>query len=112
MKTNKKEIGNVVLITIEDKEANLSNSDRFKAMILDEVAKGAINLIISFENVEYVDSSFLGALVAILKQLLPLKGKLTLINLNGDILNLFELTRLDKVFALKSSLDDALLDYK
>jgi anti-sigma B factor antagonist len=112
MKTIKKEIGSALLITIEDKEANLSNSDRFKELVLEEVTKGSINLIVSFENVEYLDSSFLGALVAILKQLIPLKGKLTLINLNGDILNLFELTRLDKIFALRSSLDVALLDYK
>ena len=108
MNLNKKNINDVLLIVIEEKEANLSKSDRFKELVLDEINQGARKLIISFKNVEYLDSSFLGALVAVLKNLLPVGGKLTLTDLNGDIENLFELTRLDKIFTLKETLEIAL----
>lgn len=108
MMINKQSIEGSKLITIEEAEANLSNAEQFKALVIEEVEAGEKKIIISFEKVEYLDSSFLGALVAILKALLPQQGSLILIEMNDDILNLFQLTRLNKVFVLADNLDDAL----
>ena len=111
MKIRKQQIETVMAIIIEEKEANLSKSDHFKELVLQEVNNGERKLIISFVNVDYIDISFLGALVSILKSLLPLEGKLVLFGLNDDILNLFQLTRLDKIFILKNSLEEALKEF-
>ncbi|MEJ2880827.1 STAS domain-containing protein [Pedobacter sp. GR22-6] len=111
MKIRKQQIDEIMAIIIEEKEANLSKSEHFKELVLQEVNAGRRKLIISFVNVDYIDSSFLGALVAILKSLLPLNGKLVLFGMNGDILNLFQLTRLDKIFTLKNGLEDALKEF-
>ena len=111
MKIRKQQIDEVTAIIIEEKEANLSKSEHFKELVLQEVNTGRRKLIISFVNVDYIDSSFLGALVAILKSLLPLDGKLVLFGMNDDILNLFQLTRLDKIFTLKNNLEDALKEF-
>lgn len=108
MKINKQSIDGVSLVIIDEAEANLSNAEQFKKLVIDEVEKGEKKIVISFEYVEYVDSSFLGALVAVLKALLPLKGSLVLIAMNDDIINLFQLTRLNKVFVLADTLEDAL----
>jgi len=112
MNVTREDIDNVVLLTIADKDANLTRSEKFKEIVFKEIESGSRNLIISFENVEYLDSSFLGALVAILKNLVPKNGKLSLIALNSDIRNLFELTRLDKIFDLKKSLNSALESFR
>jgi anti-sigma B factor antagonist len=112
MNVTREDIDNVVLLTIADKDANLTRSEKFKEIVFKEIESGSRNLIISFENVEYLDSSFLGALVAILKNLVPKNGKLSLIALNSDIKNLFELTRLDKIFDLKESLNSALESFR
>jgi len=111
MKISKQTITDVLIITIENKEANLSKSEQFKELVFEEITNGARNLIISFKNVEYLDSSFLGALVAILKHLIPLKGKLVITDLNEDILNLFELTRLDKIFNLQTNVEASLQNF-
>jgi len=111
MNISKEKKGDILILTIEEKEANLSKSDHFKELVLSEIAEGETKLIISFEKVEYLDSSFLGALVAILKNLLPLNGTLRITGLNSDIKNLFELTRLDKIFVLKDNLETALQDF-
>lgn len=108
MKLSKQTINDVLVIVIENKEANLSKSEQFKELIFEDIDNGGHKLIISFQNVEYLDSSFLGALVAILKKLLPLKGQLVLTHLNEDILNLFELTRLDKIFTIENNLEISL----
>jgi anti-sigma B factor antagonist len=108
MKLTKETIDNILVIIIENKEANLSKAEQFKELMLQEIELGARNLIISFKNVDYLDSSFLGALVAVLKKLLPLQGKLVITELNNDILNLFTLTRLDKIFTLSSTVTTSL----
>jgi len=111
MKLSKQTINDVLVIVIENKEANLSKSEQFKEMMFKDIEDGSHNLVISFENVEYLDSSFLGALVAVLKKLLPLKGKLVLTHLNEDIRNLFELTRLDKIFSIESNIEISLQQF-
>ena len=112
MNVKKQNIKDIVLLTIVERDANLTKSENFKEIVFKEIESGTKNLIISFEHVEYLDSSFLGALVAILKNLVPQNGRLTLIELNNDIRNLFELTRLDKIFDLKNSLDKAIQGFK
>jgi len=112
MNVKKQNINDLVLLTIVDKDANLTKSENFKQLVFKEIEAGTKKIIISFEHVEYLDSSFLGALVAILKNLVPKEGKMTLIELNNDIRNLFELTRLDKIFDLKNSLEAALDGFK
>ncbi|WP_256006460.1 STAS domain-containing protein [Pedobacter deserti] len=108
MNINKQLRGKYLVLTIEDKDANLSNSSSFKELVVNEIESGSIHLIISFEQVKYIDSSFLGALVAILKNLVQKNGSLKLVELNSDIINLFELTRLDKIFDLRASVETAL----
>jgi anti-sigma B factor antagonist len=110
MNLSKEKTNNILVLYIDEKEANLSKSDHFKQLVIEEIDKGERKLIVSFKNVEYIDSSFLGALVGILKHLLPLKGQLVLADLNGDIENLFDLTRLNKIFNIKKDLNTAMLD--
>jgi anti-sigma B factor antagonist len=111
MKTSKQQFDEVSVIVIEEKEANLSNSESFKNLVISDIRDGSKKIIISFKVVEYVDSSFLGALVAILKALLPHSGKLVLTEMNDDIINLFQLTRLDKIFILQNNLESALKQF-
>lgn len=111
MKLKRQNINDVLVLTIEDKDANLVKSGHFKELIFAEINEGSRKIVISFEQVDYIDSSFLGALVAILKSLLPLGGKLILIELNDDIRNLFEMTRLDKIFNLQDSLETVLTEF-
>ena len=111
IKTTKENIGDVLVIKINEKEANLSKSELFKEFVITELKAGSTNIIISFEGVEYLDSSFLGALVGILKTLLPLNGTLYLTDMNYDIINLFELTRLNQIFDLKSTVKLALDEF-
>jgi len=107
----KENADDVLLLTLVSKDANLSRSERFRDYVINEIESGELKIIISFENVDYLDSSFLGALVAILKHLVPKGGKLFLVEMNNDIRNLFELTRLDKIFNLKNSVETALKEF-
>ena len=112
MKIKEELIGDILHVVIEEKDANLVVSDAFKALMIERINSGNKNLIVSFKQVDYVDSSFLGALVSILKRVLPIGGKIVLTEINADISSLFELTRLDKVFHLEKSLSQALKQFE
>ena len=95
---------NYLLANLNVKEANLTISDIFKTELITLVNAGHKLIVVNFERVTYVDSSFLGALVAGLKAAIPQKSEIAVVNLNQDILNLFELIRMDKVFKIYDDL--------
>jgi len=97
----------ILLAGIQTKEASLKNADEFKAEMLDLFNKGHRNIVLSFKQVEYIDSSFLGALVASLKSGLSKKGDILLVELKQDIHDLLCLIRMDKVFRIYSTKDEA-----
>ena len=61
---------------------------------------GQKQFVIKLNHVEYIDSSGLGVLVAIQKRALQMQGGVTLVGANGLVKELFELTRLNKVFSM------------
>lgn len=97
-----------LLIEIEDSEANLNNSDLFKAQVIQLLNRHEKTVVIDFNKVEYIDSSFLGALVAILKHAMPMKLDVVLVSLRNDVHDLLKLIRLDKVFKIFGSYNDAI----
>lgn len=93
--------------TITAPEASLQNSDAFKAAITQLIDEGSHRIIISFEKVNYIDSSFLGALVSSLKYAMQKQAALSITNLKKDIHALLELTRIDKVFTIYKTTSEA-----
>ncbi|MGL5430051.1 MAG: STAS domain-containing protein [Vibrio sp.] len=79
----------------------------FKKQVLDVIGANNHHLLLDFSHVDFIDSSCLGALVSILKSLNG-KGDLVLCSLNSNILNLFKLTRMDRIFSIKDNRHDAL----
>lgn len=63
--------------------------------------QGCHNFIIDMSKVTFIDSSGLGVLVAIQKRAVQNNGGVTIKGLNGDVKELFELTRLNKVFDIE-----------
>lgn len=95
-----------LLVKIESKEANLDVADQFKSALIKLIDEGNHHLMVSFEAVAYVDSSFLGALVSVLKYAMSKEGDVSVVNLNSDINNLFSLIRMNKVFKVYNSEPD------
>lgn len=65
------------------------------------IDKGHSIFCINVASVDYIDSSGLGVLVAIHKRALQNNGKVIIKGLCGIVKELFELTRLNKVFELQ-----------
>jgi len=92
--------------TIVAQEANLDNADKFKEEMFALIDKGYPRIVLNFKQVTYIDSSFLGALVASLKYALSKGADIFLIELKKDIHNMLHLIRMDKVFKIYNREED------
>lgn len=80
----------------------------FKSVIQASIEQGERDVILDFRATEMVDSSALGAIVAVYKNISLTKRVLVLSSLNDTVRALFELTQLQKIFVIEETLDTAL----
>jgi anti-sigma B factor antagonist len=92
----------LLVAKITQQEANLNNAEQFKQEMFAIIDNGNHIVALSFEQVTYVDSSFLGAMVSSLKYALAKGTEIYLTDLNQDILDLLHLIRMDKVFKIRN----------
>jgi len=69
---------------------------------------GRMQLLLNFHNVEYMSSAVLGMLVTLNKKIKAAGGKLVLCNIDPQIREVFEITKLDKLFVIRSEEQEAL----
>lgn len=67
-------------------------------------------IITDLHDVSFLDSTGLGALVGSLKRVRQKDGSLALVTGSGTILRILSLTALDRVFTLRSSVEQAISD--
>lgn len=73
------------------------------------VKENASDIILDLSQIDFIDSSGLGALVRIAKHIDGLKGKLLIVS-NPRVNQTVKMVRLDKFLNLKNSLEEALND--
>jgi len=74
----------------------------FKSKMSEFVKNGSVDIVINLSEVDYVDSSGLGALVSVLKEI-GTRGEIKLCEVSNGVISILKLTRLDKVFDIHRS---------
>ena len=100
-----------VLVVQVDGQLIVGNRHELKDLIQAGLEKGERRLLIDFSRTGYIDSSGLGALVSISKRVREAGGDLRLSGLNDDLRSLFELTKLDTLFAITETPEQALTSF-
>ena len=94
-----------------DGQLIVGNRQELKEMVQTALDRGERRLLIDFSRTGYIDSSGLGALVSISKKIREAGGELRLSGLNEDLRSLFELTKLDTLFAIAETPQQALASF-
>jgi anti-sigma B factor antagonist len=97
----------IVLVRAEG-QLIVGNRQELKNLVTERLDAGERRFVIDFSRTGYIDSSGLGALVTISKQVREQGGEMRLAGLNDDLRTLFELTKLDTLFAISNSAEQAL----
>ncbi|SHH02498.1 STAS domain-containing protein [Tepidibacter thalassicus] len=78
----------------------VEEASEFRQRVNDLMNEGKKNFTLNFRNCTFIDSTGLGVLVGIYKKCKEVNGRLTLHSMNPNVMKVFELTRLDKVFEI------------
>ncbi len=99
--------GNARILAI-DGEIDLYSSPQLRKELLAATEAKAPLIVVDLAKVGYMDSSGLATLIEALRQTSDYSGKLKLASLQSGVQDVFALSRLDKVFEIHESVDQAL----
>ena len=98
----------VVLIKILEKRIDMDKSPDFKKELLSWLVHDSPNLVIDLAQVDYMDSSGLGALLFGIRQAKRFHGNLVVTNLCSKVKKLLEIAHLTKTIIIFKSESEAL----
>ncbi len=101
----KKEKNNTPVLEVQG-EVDIYTAPKLKKEILSLIDDGKYTMIIDLANVDFMDSSGLGVLVSGLKRVSPHDGKIYLIANRPNIIKIFNITGLDKVFEIYENIEE------
>jgi anti-anti-sigma factor len=102
--------GIVVINWSERTVLDASNANDLRSVV-GEVERKCCRLVLDMSHIDFIDSSIIGALVGFLRRTRAAGGDTKLVGLTPDIETIFELTRLQRVFRIHSSITAAVQDF-
>lgn len=106
MTLNTRRIGDVVVVEVPGPNLDASKADEFKVG-MSSILSDAKKVVLDLHEVEFVDSSGLGAFLTCLRQLNAAGGDLKLSRMRKPVRTLFELVRMHRVFDIQGSPEEA-----
>lgn len=107
MDLSRVDTGNARIITVAADRIDAAVAIRFKEEMRGQTDGGPDRVILDLSAVQFIDSSGLGAIVASMKQM-EAHRRLDLAGLSPVVDKVFRLTRMDTVFRLFETPEDAL----
>lgn len=96
-----------LVVTVNEERIDAAVAIQFKDRMREETETSKDRVVLNLSQVDFIDSSGLGAIVAAMKQL-GQDRRLDLSGLNENVDRVFRLTRMDTVFKIHETLGDAL----
>lgn len=97
-----KQQDHILIVAPQHKRMDAAFALKFREQILTLIEQGHKKIILNLEKIEFIDSSGLGALVAIMK-ILGGRQNLALYAVNELVLKVFKLTRMDQIFIIAAT---------
>ena len=104
------DIGDITVVNFVDKkildEQNIQVIGEQLFSLIDELGRNKI--LLNFKNVEFLSSAALGKLITLNRKVQAAGGKLVLCGIDAQIYEVFEITKLNKLFTIKKDEQEAL----
>src|SRR5438309_11660659 len=106
-------IGDVTVVNfidhkiLDEQNIQIIGEQLFSLVDQDHVKK----MLLNFRNVEYLSSAALGKLITLNKKVQAAGGRLVLCNIDPQIREVFEITKLDKLFVIRGDEQEALQQF-
>ena len=88
-------------------DVDLHHSPDLHARLVEIAGERPKRLLLDLSAVPYMDSSGVGTLVEVFRRVTAYKGKLVLFGLTDRVRSVFEITKLDRFFTIRETLNQA-----
>jgi anti-sigma B factor antagonist len=107
MKIGERKVGTNIVVEVHETRLGADKTAAFKEVVgrYREDSDSA-SIILDLSQVVFIDSSGLGAILSILKRM-PKGTELIICGATEPVMSMFKLTRLDRVFSMRATVDDA-----
>jgi anti-sigma B factor antagonist len=102
MQLDQRRAGDALIVTPLEDRLDARVATDFKERMTELIASGNTKIVLDLSKVEFIDSSGLGAIVSSLKRMGG-RGELVVCGLQETTMTLFKLTRMDRVFQVFDS---------
>lgn len=107
----KEEVGDIIVEKVNLTRATLKEAEEFKQALVKDIESGKKRIVVDLTGCEFIDSTFLGALVVSLKKITALGGDLKLVGFQPNVRSMFELTRMYRVFESFETKEEAVASF-
>lgn len=102
-----KKLENILIVNVLDKRLDASIAYEFKDEMAAYISRGDHLIVLNVSVVDFIDSSGLGAIVSSLKTVGD-KGDIVICGTNDTVMRMFKLTRMNKVFRMYETENEAI----
>ncbi len=99
--------GNIIIIEAEDKRLDMQSVPAFKDSVIGQLAPGK-SIVLDLRAVDFIDSTGLGALLAILRRVKETDGTMVLVEVSEQTLAMFRLVKMTRIFDIYATREEAL----
>lgn len=110
MKITEEKNNDVVVCKVEG-EININTSPELRKSFDNFIRSNTLKILMDFSGVSYIDSSGLATIIELLQRLRKMGGKFRICNMNQKVRNVFEVTKLHKLFGIFETQEKALKDF-
>ena len=103
-----KEVQGIFVAEPQENRLDAASAKQFKEQMIEAVQNGNDRIVLNMGKLEFIDSTGMSAIVSVLKQLGLKGGEIVICELTPAVKNLFQLTKLDRVFKICLSEEDSI----
>jgi len=107
MRIDERQDGDVLIVKPAEQALDAYAAAGFRERMAANILDGRRTIVLDLEMVNFLDSTGLGAIVSSLKRL-DGNGIMVICNVGEMVMDVFRLTRMDRVFPIVHTLDEAL----
>ncbi|MBU0982644.1 MAG: STAS domain-containing protein [candidate division Zixibacteria bacterium] len=111
MEIKVKQEGNIAVLKLAGR-LDLASGTTLKQNMKSLFDKDVTMVHLNLAEVEFVNSSGLGTLVSIMKEIRLMKGRLTMSNLASYVQEIFDITQLSHIFEIYATEEEALSSFQ
>jgi len=101
----------VVVQVVDLTRATLKEADDFKYTLTRNIEQGYRKIVVDLSTCEFLDSTFLGALVVTLKRVTAKGGDVRLVGFHPAVHSMMELTKMHRVFESFPTKEEAIRSF-